>query len=271
MSLDLFIVDAFASEPLAGNPAAVCPLSAWLPDATMQAVAAELNQSETVFFAPKGDDFEIRWFTPTREVDHIGHATLAAGHIVMERMQPGRTEVRFLTKHGFMAVRRGTTGFVLDMASLVPSRETVTEAAAKALGATPIEAWHAKHHLFVFETVEQVAALTPDMRAVSELELPAVIATASAKNGIDFVSRFFAPANGVPEDAVSGVSHCCLAPYWARRLGKNRLIGKQLSKRGGTIVCELRGERVFLEGQSAVFLEGKIRLPINEPGLSAPV
>ncbi|BCP54839.1 putative isomerase [Kaistia sp. 32K] len=265
MSLDAYIIDAFADRPLSGNPAGVCPLPEWLPDATMQAIAAELNQTETVFFAPEGDDYRIRWFTPTREVDHIGHATLAAGHLVLAKLEPGRAEVRFRTGDDYMLVRRDGDGVALDMGALPPRPAEVTDAVVAALGALPVEAFAAKHHLFVFERWQDVANLRPDFSAVARLELPAVIVTALAEGieggDADFVSRFFAPANGVPEDPVSGVSHCCLTPYWARRLGKTKLVGRQLSARGGTIRCEDRGDRVVLGGRAAISLHGVLQLP----------
>ncbi len=219
MSIEVFIVDAFAAEPLTGNPAAICPLRSWLSKETMQAIAAELNQSETVFFIPESNDFRIRWFTPTREVDHIGHATLAAGYLVLHRLNPERDQVRFLTGNNYMLVQRNGPGVALDMSALPPKPATLNEAIVSALGATPTAAFAAKHYLFVFGHSDDIIALKPDMAAIAQLELPAVIVTAPGSGAVDFVSRFFAPANGVPEDSVSGVSHCCLTPYWAQRLG----------------------------------------------------
>ncbi|MBA2127462.1 isomerase [Hyphomicrobium methylovorum] len=261
MNIDVFIVDAFADKPLSGNPAAVCPLTSWLPPETMQAIAAELNQSETVFFVPEDDGFRIRWFTPTREVDHIGHATLAAGHLILSRLNTMLDAVRFRTGDDYMLVLRDGDGVTLDMAALPPVPSIVTEAIVAALGATPKKALAAKHHLFVFDHPQDIAALNPDMAAIAKLDLPAVIVTAPGGEGSDFVSRFFAPANGVPEDSVSGVSHCCLAPYWAKRLGRSRLIGRQLSTRGGIVVCEDRGQRVVLGGKATISLEGTLHLP----------
>jgi PhzF family phenazine biosynthesis protein len=265
-AIDVFIIDAFTSKPLGGNPAGVCPLATWLPDATMQAIAAELNQSETVFFVPEGGDFRIRWFTPTREVDHIGHATLAAGHLLLSRLDPGRNEVRFLTGEDYMLVRRDGDLVTLDMAALVPKPAAVTDAIILALGARPTAALAAKHYLFVFDQADDVAKLKPDMAAIAQLALPAVIVTAPVSEGADFVSRFFAPANGVPEDAVSGVSHCCLAPYWARRLGRTSLVGRQLSSRGGIVMCEYQGRRVVLGGQATICLEGRMHLTSRTSG-----
>jgi PhzF family phenazine biosynthesis protein len=262
MDLPMFIIDAFAEQPLAGNPAAVCPLDAWLPAATMQAIAAEMNLSETVFFAPEpeGDAFGIRWFTPTREVDLIGHATLAAGHLVLERTRPEAASVRFLSGSSTFTVWCDGDSLALEMPALRPRPIEAPEALARGLGRTPTEVLAAKHYLCVFDDADEVAALAPDMATLAALELPAVIVTAHGGGDADFVSRFFAPANGVPEDPVSGVAHLCLAPYWAQRFGKTRLVGRQLSRRGGVVRCEDLGSRVRLGGRAVIFLRGRIRI-----------
>jgi PhzF family phenazine biosynthesis protein len=262
MDLPMFIIDAFAERPLAGNPAAVCPLDAWLPAATMQAIAAEMNLSETVFFAPEpqSDSFGIRWFTPIREVDLIGHATLAAGHLVLERMRREATSVRFLSGGSAFTVWRDGSSLALEMPALRPHPIDAPPALAKALGRQPKAVLAAKHYLCVFEHAEEVAALVPDMAALARLDLPAVIVTAPATSDADFVSRFFAPANGVPEDPVSGVAHLCLAPYWAQRLGKTSLVGRQLSPRGGIVRCEDLDSRVRLGGGAVIFLSGRITI-----------
>ena len=261
MSIDIFLVDAFADEPLSGNPAAVCPLSSWPPDTLMQSIAAELNQSETVFFVPEGNGYRIRWFTPTKEVDHIGHATLAAGYLILSRLTPGESEIRFLTGDDYMLVRRDGNHTSLDMAALVPHNIDMPDEIVAALGIRPAAALAAKHYLFVFDQPSEVANLKPDMTKIATFNLPGVIVTAPGGDGSDFVSRFFAPTNGVPEDSVSGVSHCCLAPYWSLLLGKSRLIGRQLSPRGGIVLCEHQGQRVILAGSAAVSLEGRLHLP----------
>jgi PhzF family phenazine biosynthesis protein len=282
MNLPIYIVDAFADRPLSGNPAAVCPLDAWLPDATMQAIAAEMNLSETVFFAPDGADaaadpaapaFGIRWFTPIREVELIGHATLAAGFLVLTRLEPGAAAVRFRNGGDEFLVSRDGAALALEMPALPPKPVEPPPALAAALGRPPREVLAARHYLCVFANPSEIAALRPDMAALSALPLPAVIATAPADReagrdavplaagapaAVDFVSRFFAPANGVPEDPVSGVAHLCLAPYWARRLGRKKLVGRQLSARGGIVACEDCGTRVRLGGSAAIFLEGRI-------------
>jgi len=273
MQLPIYIVDAFADRPLAGNPAAVCPLETWLPVATMQAIAAEMNLSETVFFAPEEDGaYGIRWFTPIREVELIGHATLAAGYLVLTKLQPAAPQVRFRNGGDAFVVARDGDALTLEMPSLPPKEIAPPPGLIEALGAgsgrRPQSVLAAKHYLCVYERAADIAALTPDMAALASMPLPAAIVTAPADSGatgastekFDFVSRFFAPANGVPEDAVSGVAHLCLAPYWSQRLGRKTLVGRQLSARGGTIICEDRGARVRLGGRAALFLEGRIAL-----------
>lgn len=267
MTQPVYIIDAFAEKSMQGNPAGVCPLESWLPDDVMQAIAGELSLSETVFFAPSSsaDDaavarYDIRWFTPTREVDMIGHATLAAGYLALERLKPHAGEAVFVSPTGTMSVRRGPSGLEMEMPALPPRPIVAPTDLAAALGATPVEFHAAKHYLAVFETAEEIADLSPDFGLLARLPLPAVIVTAKAEGEFDFVSRFFAPANGVPEDPVSGVAHCCLVPYWSERLGKKNLVGRQLSKRGGTLVCQEKGDRVILAGSAAIFLEGQIAL-----------
>jgi PhzF family phenazine biosynthesis protein len=261
MDLPIFIIDAFSDRPLAGNPAAVCSLETWLPVPTMQAIASEMNLSETVFFAPdqQPDAFGIRWFTPTREVDLIGHATLAAGFLVLERMRPGAASVRFLSGSEELTVTRDGASLTLEMPALRPQQIEPLPALARGLGRQPKAVLAAKYYLCLFGHPDEIAAMAPDMSILAALDLPGVIVTAPATGDVDFVSRFFAPANGVPEDPVSGVAHLCLAPYWAERLGKTKLIGRQLSARGGLVRCEDFGARVRLGGSAAVFLEGRIR------------
>ena len=262
MDLPIFIIDAFADRPLTGNPAAVCPLDTWLPVSTMQAIASEMNLSETVFFAPdpQRGGFGIRWFTPTREVDLIGHATLAAGFLVLDRMQPNAASVRFLSGGDELTVTRDGASLTLEMPSLRPQQIEPPPTLTRGLGRQPKAVLAAKHYLCLFDHPDEIAAMTPDMSIIAALDLPAVIVTAPATGDVDFVSRFFAPANGVPEDPVSGVAHLCLAPYWAERLGKKKLIGRQLSQRGGIVRCEDLGARVRLGGSAVVFLEGRIRI-----------
>ncbi|SLN72319.1 putative isomerase YddE [Falsiruegeria litorea R37] len=268
MRLQTFIVDAFTDQSMTGNPAGVCPLDHWLPDAVMQSIASELNQSETVFFAPRPGakdtssyrEYDMRWFTPTREVDMIGHATLAAGHILLSHLEPTLDEVCFFSATAKMTVCRGDHGLRLNMPALVPEVVDPPAGLTEALGIQPTKVLAAKHYLALFDSVDDIAACQPDFAALARLPLPAVIITAQGQGDFDFVSRFFAPANGVPEDSVSGVAHCCLAPFWSARLEKTKLVGRQLSARGGTVLCEHDDTRVILEGAAVVSLEGTLWL-----------
>jgi len=255
--MECLIVDTFTAGPGSGNPAAVCPLTAWPDDEAMLRVAAQMGYSETAFFVPDGSAFDIRWFTPTREIDMIGHATLAAGYVVLQRIAPHLAQVTFRSRGNDFTVSRGESAdYALEMPSLPPSPLAIEspegQRLASALGAGPAEVLAAKHYLCVYDDAATVRNLSPDLAELSTLALPAVIATAPGADGADFVSRFFAPANGVPEDPVSGVAHLCLAPYWANRLGKRAMVGRALSSRGGIVRVEHRGSTVVLKGQAAI-------------------
>ncbi|MBV9523085.1 MAG: PhzF family phenazine biosynthesis protein [Alphaproteobacteria bacterium] len=259
MKIPLYLVDAFAERPFAGNPAAVCPLKTWLPDPAMQAISAEMNLSETAFLVPTSEGWHIRWFTPTLEVDLVGHATLAAAFVIFERLDSRATQLRFASRSGPLLVQRNGSLIAMDFPARVPERCLVPPGLIDGLGATPAEVFAAQHYLAVFEDENQIRGLTPRMDRLADLDRAAVIVTAPGGPG-DFVSRFFAPANGVPEDPVSGVAHCTLIPYWARRLGKARLLARQVSRRGGDLVCEDRGERVIISGPAILVLEGTLTI-----------
>jgi PhzF family phenazine biosynthesis protein len=258
-SIPLYLVDAFAERPFAGNPAAVCVLPAWPTESLLLAIAAELNLSETAFVVGSKGTYEIRWFTPTKEVDLIGHATLAAAHVVLGEVEPGLQEVRFRSGSETITVKRDGENLAMDFPSLhsTPARDPAP--VARALGSAPSKILAAKHYMALYETADQIRALKPDMAALAALDLPAVMVTAPGDEaGIDFVSRFFAPANGVPEDAVSGVAHLAMVPYWSERLGKKRLVGRQLSPRGGIVIGLDRGARVTLMGRTVLLFSGAI-------------
>ncbi|MBI1777110.1 MAG: PhzF family phenazine biosynthesis protein [Proteobacteria bacterium] len=259
MRVPLYIVDAFSDRPFAGNPAAICPLEAWLPEEVMQRIGAEMNFSETAFLVPSGDGWHIRWFTPTLEVDLVGHATLAAAYVIFERIDPSREKVRFYSLSGPLIVRRAGGRLAMDFPSRRPQPCAAPEGLLAGLRAKPTQVLAAQHYLVVYESAEEIQSLAPDLDRLARLDRAAVIVTAPGPPG-DFVSRFFAPANGVPEDPASGVAHCSLIPYWSERLGRPQLIGHQLSKRGGIFFCEDRGERVIIAGHAALFLEGAITL-----------
>jgi len=261
MRLPIYQVDAFTDSLFGGNPAAVCPLEAWLPEKTMQAIAAENNLAETAFFLREGPDYALRWFTPTVEVDLCGHATLAAGQIVFRFIEPERDSVSFRTMNaGALVVSRRGDMLALDF----PARPAVPveppPGLVVALGGVPREVLRARDHLVVYGSAAEVAALDPDLAALAKVDCWAAIVTAPGESGIDFVSRFFAPAQGVPEDPVTGSSHCTLVPYWAHRLGKTKLEARQLSRRGGALSCALDGDRVSIAGRAVLYLEGQIEV-----------
>jgi len=259
MQIPLYQVDAFTSRVFGGNPAAVCPLDDWLDDAVLQAIALENNLSETAFFTGSGDRRKLRWFTPACEVDLCGHATLASAFVIMQLLEKGRREIRFETRSGELSVMSDGRLYTLDFPSRPPQPLNPPPALAAALGATPQAVLAARDVLAVFGSEGEVKALEPDMAAVAKLDTFAVIVTAPG-NDVDFVSRFFAPAKGVPEDPVTGSAHCTLIPYWAQRLGKTRLRARQISKRGGELWCELAGDRVKISGEAALFAEGKLHV-----------
>jgi PhzF family phenazine biosynthesis protein len=261
MRIPLYQVDAFADRPFIGNPAAVCPLEAWLPDEVMQAIAAENNLSETAFFVAEGAGYRLRWFTPVAEVDLCGHATLASAYVIYRFLRPELREIAFETQQaGILTVTRDGDLLALDFPSRPPSPCAAPTGLAAALGAEPAAVLAARDYFAVYETVEDIEALTPDFAAIAGLDRFAVIVTAPGRGDVDFVSRFFAPAKGVDEDPVTGSAHCTLIPYWAERLGKTRMDARQLSKRGGALSCALRGDRVTIAGRAALYLRGTIEI-----------
>ena len=259
MKIPLYQVDAFTSRLFGGNPAAVCPLESWLDDRTMQAIAAENNLAETAFFVGRGGRYDLRWFTPLVEVDLCGHATLASAFVIFNRLEPSLEAVSFGSKSGELRVTRNGDRLTLDFPAWPPARREVGEALTRALGAVPREVWESHDVMAVYDSEDDVRRLEPDMGRLAVLDGFAVIATAPGRTA-DFVSRFFAPRQGIPEDPVTGRAHCTLVPYWARRLGKPRLHAVQLSRRGGELFCEDRGDRVAISGHAVQFLEGTIEV-----------
>jgi len=259
VALSLYQVDAFTHRLFAGNPAAVCPLESWLPDAAMQAIAAENNLSETAFFVPRGEDYDLRWFTPTIETDLCGHATQASGFVVMTRLAPQRSSVRFHTKSGPLMVTRRGDMFATDLPAQPPQPCAMPREFITALGCAPAQILGAVKYLALYDNEADVAALAPDTAALTDIDRDGVIVSAPGTD-CDFVSRYFAPHAGIPEDPVTGSAHCTLVPYWAKRLGKTSLHARQISKRGGELFCELKGDRVILAGRAALYLEGRIHV-----------
>jgi PhzF family phenazine biosynthesis protein len=259
MKSPIYQVDAFASRRFTGNPAAVMPMDRFPPDAVLQALAAENNLAETAFLVADGDDYRLRWFTPIVEVPLCGHATLASAAVVMERLEPGREVVVFHSASGPLTVRRSDAGYIMDF----PARQTVPIAAPveldTALGATASEVvWDGFNYLVVLENAKTLRSLAPDLAAIEKLDCAGVIVTAAGDEDFDFVSRYFAPAKGIPEDPVTGGAHCALAPFWAKKLGKFDLRALQASRRGGEIVCRVSDDRVELKGSCVFYLEGKV-------------
>lgn len=262
MALPLLWVDAFADGPFTGNPAAVVLLERPAPDAWMQRVAAELGLSETAFVVPREGDFDLRWFTPTTEVDLCGHATLASAHALWHAGRlPPEARARFHTRSGPLRAVRADDLVWIDLPALPPtSQETSLPGLTEALGAEPRGVYRSRFDVLVeLDDADAVRALRPDPAALARLAARGVIVTAHADEpGTDFVSRFFAPSVGVPEDPVTGSAHCVLAPFWARRLGRPTLTARQVSPRGGTLRLRLEDGRVHLGGRAVTVLEAHL-------------
>ena len=259
MRIPIVQVDAFTSRVFRGNPAAVCCLDRWLDDATLQSIAAENNLSETAFLVGGQGEYEIRWMTPLSEVDLCGHATLASAFVLLGAAEKHRDEVVFRSRSGELRVRRDGDLLTLDFPSRPPQSVTATDDLVEGLGRPPREVWAARDYLAVFDSEDEVRALAPDFGRLARVDRFAVIVTAPGRQ-VDFVSRFFAPKQGIPEDPVTGSAHCTLVPYWSRRLGKKRLHAVQVSAREGELFCEDRGERVAISGRAVRYLQGTIEI-----------
>jgi predicted PhzF superfamily epimerase YddE/YHI9 len=254
----LYQVDAFSDRRFAGNPAAVCPLQSWPEDQTMQAIAAENNLAETAFFVPDGDGYYLRWFTPTNEVELCGHATLATAFVLFECLGFIGDAIEFGTLSGTLTVRRKGGLLELDFPAIPGKPIAPPKVLTDGLGQMPQESFLASNYMAVFESQAEIAALAPNMTALAELHPAGIIATAPGED-MDFVSRFFAPSHGIPEDSVTGSAHCTLIPYWSMRLEKTTMVARQISDRGGVLYCEARGKRVGIGGRAVLYLEGTIR------------
>ena len=257
MKIPLYHIDAFTSQVFKGNPAAVCPLQSWLEDRVLQGIAAENNLSETAFIVEQGDQFQIRWFTPTMEVDLCGHATVAAAFVIFRFIKVGLTGVRFSSKSGQLIVTERDDRICLDFPVMEASPCVPPEALLRALGQKPREVLASRDYLVVYEQEEEIQKIQPNFILLQQLDRLGVIVTSPGETA-DFVSRFFAPKAGIAEDPVTGSAHCTLIPYWAKRLRKNSLSALQISTRGGELFCEYQGERVIIAGQAIRYLEGAI-------------
>ncbi|MDT7012323.1 PhzF family phenazine biosynthesis protein [Enterobacter cancerogenus] len=259
--IDFYLVDAFSDTAFGGNAAAVCPLEAWLADETLLKMAQQHNQSETAFFVRTDEGFELRWFTTQSEINLCGHATLAASHVIFEYLDYPQTEITFSTRFvGNLTVKRNGDWLTLNFPAW--STEAVDQPPAALFSALGIsgakEVRLGRDYLVVLDSQQQVEELTPDIPAMLPLE-KMVCVTAPGEQ-YDFVSRFFCPGEGVPEDPVTGSTHCMLIPYWSEKLAKTRLNARQVSARGGDLRCELIGDRVLISGQATLYLKGKIFL-----------
>jgi PhzF family phenazine biosynthesis protein len=255
----LFQIDAFTTCRFAGNPAAVIVLQSFPDDALMQVIAAENNLAETAFLVPEGDDYRLRWFTPTIEVPLCGHATLASAAVVMERLQPARSLVIFSSASDPLTVTKTGAGYIMNFPARLSEQVSAPPGLAEALGVDPIEVFaNAFNYMVLLESAQVVRGLAPDMAAISRMDRSGVIVTAPGDDTYDFVSRYFAPAKGIPEDPVTGGAHCMLTPYWAKRLRKTEFRAFQASRRGGEMICRLVDDRVEMEGACVFYLEGEV-------------
>jgi PhzF family phenazine biosynthesis protein len=271
LKLPIFQVDAFTDKLFAGNPAAVCPLESWLPDAQLQNIAAENNLSETAFFVAEGDDFKLRWFTPQFEVDLCGHATLATGYVLLKITEPKRNMVSFKTRSGVLTVSRNGDLLAMDFPSIppweaekVPANLQLGLSGNGQSGKLPVifqtAVFQTKNNYFViYENEEQVREVSPDFERLSTLHPFGVCITARGTKS-DFVSRYFVPSYGILEDPVTGSTHSSLTPYWATIFKKNNFHARQLSKREGDLWCELNKDRVILKGNAVLYLTGTLSI-----------
>lgn len=256
--IQYFVVDAFSDSPFTGNPAGVCLLDAWLDDAVMQSIAAENNLAETAFVVGRGGDYGLRWFTPEVEMDLCGHATLAAAFVIANCSEPGSNPLRFNTNSGVLTVEKKDGLYEMDFPAWPARRVTAAVEIERALGARVVEAYKTRDYLFLLESESVVRELSPDLVKLAAIPYCLGVIVTAAGSEADFVSRFFAPGAGIPEDPVTGSAHSTLIPFWAERLGKREMVAKQLSRRGGTLYCRAEGNRVRISGRARLYLKGEI-------------
>lgn len=257
--MKIYQVDAFTDQLFGGNPAAVCSLDKWIPEEQMQKIALENNLSETAFFVEKGDVFQIRWFTPEMEIDLCGHATLASAHVIFNYLDFSAETIHFSYGGGSLSVTKDRDLLSMDFPAVQSEKTEVTEQMTTSLGLKPVEALKARDLMVVFKSEADVQNLDPDFGRMMDIHHLGIIATAPGDQ-VDFVSRFFAPRAGINEDPVTGSAHCMLIPFWAMRLGKNKLEAMQLSKRVGKLSCEFKGQRVEIAGKAVTYMTGEIHI-----------
>jgi predicted PhzF superfamily epimerase YddE/YHI9 len=260
MKVPYYQIDAFTARPFSGNPAGVCLLDRWVRDSVLQQIAGENNLSETAFLVGGGEEWELRWFTPKVEVDLCGHATLAAAFAIFTELGHRGEAVRFKTTSGVLGATFADRVVMMDFPARPGTACAAPPGLISGLGHIPREVRKSRDFLAVLGNEEEVRTLTPDLPQIATLDCLGVIATARGAE-VDFVSRFFAPGAGIAEDPVTGSAHCTLIPFWAEKLGKSKMIARQLSRRGGTIHCEMRGARVGIGGQAVLYSRAELHLP----------
>lgn len=255
-----YVVDAFAQHVFEGNPAGVCILENWLPDEAMQNISTENNLSETAFAVKEGEDYRLRWFTPAAEIELCGHATLATAYVLAQFYEPDAEQFTFHTLGGILTVLRKGTLYEMDFPSRLPEPFILTHDMIEALGVKPVETYLSRDLMFVLENEDQVRKLTPDFSKLKQLPDGLGVSVTAKGTTFDFVSRSFFPKLNVNEDPVCGSAHCNFIPFWAERLGKNKLVARQLSKRGGTLYCLLEGDRVKISGTAVLYAEAELKI-----------
>ncbi|MCW3114739.1 MAG: PhzF family phenazine biosynthesis protein [Segetibacter sp.] len=255
----IYKLDAFTSKLFGGNPAAVCPLETWLPDEVMQTLAAENNLSETAFFVKEGEGFHLRWFTPEYEIDLCGHATLATAYVLFNELNFQQPIINFHTKSGILEVSKKGDLIELNFPSRMPQPCVAPEALLKGLNLPPLKVLKSRDYFLVYEDESLIRQIVPDFNYLNQLDTIGVIVTAASKE-VDFISRFFVPNSVIGEDPVTGSAHCNLIPYWSKELNKAVLTAKQVSARGGELICEDKGERVTMAGNAVLYLKGEFYL-----------
>lgn len=259
MKLKFYQLDSFTNKLFGGNPAAVCPLEQWLDDRTLQNIAAENNLSETAFFVKEGEKYHLRWMTPTVEVDLCGHATLAAGYVLFEILKEEKNEIVFESLSGELTVTKNKDLISLNFPAQKPKQVEITGQFLKCLDVEPNEAFINNKLMFVLKDEDEVKNAIPNFEKIAKLNSDGLIITAKG-NEVDFVSRYFAPHAGIPEDPVTGSAHTVLTPFWSERLNKKKLSARQVSARGGTLVCEDLDDRVSISGNVTLYSVGEIYL-----------
>ncbi|MDF2588889.1 MAG: PhzF family phenazine biosynthesis protein [Anaerocolumna sp.] len=258
--MDYYVVDVFTDDLFAGNSAGVCILDEWLSDDIMQKIAFENNLPETAFVVKRENYYDLRWFTPTVEIDLCGHATLGSTFVLSNYLDNSITQVEFHTKSGILSVQKDNELFTLDFPSRVPVSCQIPDILGKALGVNIVSTYQSRDLLILIESEKDVLNLKPNFELLKELNTVFGFIVTAKGETCDFVSRFFAPNAGINEDPVTGSSHCTLIPFWSEKLGKTKMLAKQLSNRGGTLYCENYGDRVHIGGRAVCYLKGQILL-----------